>query len=174
MKKVLFVALLAAGWSGIAQESSQETSPQTNTTIAPTSGAAVQASLQQQAAMQASSLVKNLPFTQIGPTVMSGRVVDVAVNPDKPSEFYVGYASGGLWYTDNNGTSFSPIMDHAPTQNVGDIAVDWASGTIWVGTGENNSSRSSYAGIGLLKSTDQGKLLGSIWALKTATILAVS
>ncbi|MBT7240634.1 MAG: hypothetical protein HN860_06455, partial [Flavobacteriaceae bacterium] len=70
MKKVLFVALLAAGWSGIAQESSQETSPQTNTTIAPTSGAAVQASLQQQAAMQASSLVKNLPFTQIGPTVM--------------------------------------------------------------------------------------------------------
>ncbi len=39
---------------------------------------------------------------------------------------------------------------------MGDIAVDWASGTIWVGTGENNSSRSSYAGIGLLKSTDQG------------------
>ena len=144
MKKVLFVALLAAGFSGIAQD------------IMPTTAAAVQASLKQQAAMQASSLVKNLPFTQIGPTVMSGRVVDVAVNPDKPTEFYVGYASGGLWYTNNNGTSFSPLMDNAPTQNVGDIAVDWASGTIWVGTGENNSSRSSYAGIGLLKSTDQG------------------
>ena len=95
MKKVLFVALLAAGFSGIAQD------------IMPTSGAAVQASLQQQAAMQASSLVKNLPFTQIGPTVMSGRVVDVAVNPDKPTEFYVGYASGGLWYTNNNGTSLA-------------------------------------------------------------------
>ena len=144
MKKVLFVALLAAGFCGTAQD------------IMPTTAAAVQSSLKQQAAMQASSLVKNLPFTQIGPTVMSGRVVDVAVNPDKPSEFYVGYASGGLWYTDNNGTSFSPLMDNAPTQNVGDIAVDWASGTIWVGTGENNSSRSSYAGIGLLKSMDQG------------------
>ena len=145
MKKLLFVALLAAGWSGIAQD------------ISPTTGAEMQASLQQQAAMKARSLVKNIPFTQIGPTVMSGRVVDVAVNPDKPSEFYVGYASGGLWYTNNNGTSFSPLMDNAPTQNVGDIAVNWASGTIWVGTGENNSSRSSYAGIGLLKSTDQGK-----------------
>ena len=97
MKKLLFVALLAAGWSGIAQD------------INSTTGAEVQASLQQQAAMQARSLVKNIPFSQIGPTVMSGRVVDVAVNPDKPSEFYVGYASGGLWYTDNNGTSFSPI-----------------------------------------------------------------
>ena len=149
MKKVLFVALLAAGFSGIAQD------------IMPTTAAAVQASLKQQAAMQASSLVKNLPFTQIGPTVMSGRVVDVAVNPDKPAEFYVGYASGGLWYTNNNGTSFSPLMDNAPTQNVGDIAVDWASGTIWVGTGENNSSRSSYAGIGLLKSTDQGSYLAA-------------
>ena len=145
MKKVLFVALLAAGFSGIAQD------------ILPTSAAEVQASLQQQAAMQASSLLKNIPFESIGPTVMSGRVVDLAVNPDNPTEFYVAYASGGLWYTDNNGISFSPIMDNAATQNIGDIAVHWASGTIWVGTGENNSSRSSYAGIGLLKSTDQGK-----------------
>ena len=102
------------------------------------------------------SLVKNLPFENIGPSVMSGRVVDLAVNPDMPSEFYVGYASGGLWYTNNNGTTFTPVMDNAPTQNVGEVTVDWKSGTIWVGTGENNSSRSSYAGIGILKSTDKG------------------
>jgi len=42
-------------------------------------------------------------------------------------------------------------------QNMGDIAVDWNKGTIWIGTGENNSSRSSYSGIGILKSTDKGK-----------------
>ena len=88
---------------------------------------------------------------------MSGRVVDVDVNPNNTIEFYVGYASGGLWYTDNNGTTFTPVLDNAPTQNIGDIAVDWNSGTIWVGTGEKNSSRSSYAGIGILKSTDKGK-----------------
>lgn len=102
------------------------------------------------------SLVKNLPFENIGPSVMSGRVVDLAVNPDMPSEFYVGYASGGLWYTNNNGTTFTPVMDNAPTQNVGEVTVDWKSGAIWVGTGENNSSRSSYSGIGILKSTDKG------------------
>ncbi len=107
--------------------------------------------------MGAESIVKNIPFKNIGPTVMSGRVVDIDVNPNDPTEFYVGYASGGLWHTANNGTSFTPILDNSPTQNVGDIAVDWKSGTIWVGTGENNSSRSSYAGIGLLKSTDRGK-----------------
>ncbi|TVZ52310.1 WD40/YVTN/BNR-like repeat-containing protein [Dokdonia sp. Hel_I_53] len=103
------------------------------------------------------SAVRELPFENIGPSIMSGRVVDLAVNPDKTTEFYVAYASGGLWYTNNNGTTFTPVMDNAPTQNIGEIAVDWKSGTIWVGTGENNSSRSSYAGIGILKSTDKGK-----------------
>jgi photosystem II stability/assembly factor-like uncharacterized protein len=62
-----------------------------------------------------------------------------------------------LWYTNNNGTSFTPVLDRSPTQNIGDIAVDWKSKTIWVGTGEKNSSRSSYAGIGMLKSADAGK-----------------
>lgn len=103
------------------------------------------------------SLVQNVPFQNIGPNIMSGRVVDLDVNPDKPTEFYVAYASGGLWFTHNNGTTFESVFDHAPTQNIGDIAVDWKNGTIWVGTGENNASRSSYAGIGILKSTDHGK-----------------
>ena len=103
------------------------------------------------------SIVKNVPFTNIGPTIMSGRVVDFAVNPNNPTEFYVAYASGGLWYTNNNGTSFTSITENAPTQNMGDIAVDWINGTIWIGTGESNSSRSSYSGIGILKSTDKGK-----------------
>ncbi|GAA4273320.1 glycosyl hydrolase [Aquimarina gracilis] len=112
--------------------------------------------LSQKEAMEVSSIVKNVPFKNIGPSVMSGRVVDVDVNPDNTTEFYVGYASGGLWYTNNNGTTFEPVLDTAQTINVGDIAVDWKNGTIWVGTGENNSSRSSYAGVGILKSTDKG------------------
>ncbi len=103
------------------------------------------------------SLVQNVAFTSIGPSIMSGRVTDLDVNPENPTEFYVAYASGGLWHTTNNGTTFTPILDNAPTQNIGDIAVDWKNGTIWVGTGESNSSRSSYAGIGILKSEDHGK-----------------
>lgn len=96
-------------------------------------------------------------FTNIGPTIMSGRIVDLAVNNNNPTEFYAAYATGGLWYTNNNGTSFESVMDNAPTQNIGCVAVDWKSGLILVGTGEVNSSRSSYAGVGVLKSTDKGK-----------------
>lgn len=103
------------------------------------------------------TLVQNLPFKSIGPTIMSGRVSSLVVNPNNPNEFYVAYASGGVWHSNNNGTSFLPILDSSNTQNVGSIAVEWQSKTIWVGTGEVNSSRSSYAGIGILKSIDQGK-----------------
>jgi photosystem II stability/assembly factor-like uncharacterized protein len=122
-----------------------------------TTSIVVQNGLQEKSELAAASSVKNVPFKSIGPSIMSGRVVDFAVNPNNPIEFYVGYASGGLWHTNNNGTSFTPVMDSSPTQNVGCVAVDWQNGTIWVGTGEVNASRSSYAGIGLLKSDDKGK-----------------
>ncbi len=120
------------------------------------SATAVMDGIEKKEEMSTSSMVKNIPFKNIGPTVMSGRVVNIAVNPNDPTEFYVGYASGGVWHTNNNGTSFTPVLDATATQNVGDIAVHWKTGTIWVGTGENNSSRSSYAGIGMLKSKDKG------------------
>ena len=123
---------------------------------APSPSDRVLSSLQKKQTLTENSLVKNLPFTNIGPTIMSGRVVDLAVNPSNPTEFYVGYASGGVWHTVNNGTTFTPILDNSPTQNVGSLAVDWNTKTIWVGTGEVNSSRSSYAGIGLLRSSDNG------------------
>ena len=103
------------------------------------------------------SMFKDVSFQNIGPTIMSGRVVDLAVNPNNASEFYVAYASGGLWYTNTNGISFEPVMDSATVINCGSVTVDWKSGTIWVGTGEVNASRSSYAGVGVLKSVDKGK-----------------
>ena len=102
------------------------------------------------------SIVKNIPFENIGPKVMSGRIVALEVNPADPTEFYSAYASGGIWHTKDNGISFTSITDNAPTQNIGEIAMHWPSKTLWVGTGENNASRSSYAGIGMLKTTDNG------------------
>ncbi|APA64399.1 WD40/YVTN/BNR-like repeat-containing protein [Maribacter sp. 1_2014MBL_MicDiv] len=125
--------------------------------VQPTTSEKIDESLIAKQAMDTNSLVKNIPLKNIGPSVMSGRVVDLAVNDNNPTEYYVAYASGGLWYTNNNGNTFTPVMDETQTQNLGDIAVHWQSGTIWAGTGENNSSRSSYAGIGILKSTDKGK-----------------
>lgn len=112
---------------------------------------------EQRKALLKKSLANNTGFRNIGPSIMSGRVADVDVNPDDPTEFYVGYASGGLWYTTNNGQSFTSVFDSEDVLTIGDIAVNWKTRTIWLGTGEVNSSRSSYAGIGVYKSTDNGK-----------------
>jgi len=103
------------------------------------------------------SILNEIPFRNVGPTVMSGRVADIDVWEKDPTHFFVAYASGGLWKTENNGLSFEPLFDQEAVMTIGDIAVDWASNTIWVGTGEVNSSRSSYAGAGIYKSTDGGK-----------------
>lgn len=122
----------------------------------PTSGEVILAAAEQHEKLQVASSVQNIPFENIGPSIMSGRVVALAVNPEQPNEFYVAYASGGVWHTQDNGISFVSITDNAPTQNIGEIAMHWPSRTLWVGTGENNSSRSSYAGMGMLRTTDNG------------------
>ena len=115
------------------------------------------AALEQRNALVQSSLTKGIPIKSVGPSIFSCRVTDMDVNPNDPTEFYVAYASGGLWHTTNNGQSFLPIFDHEASMTIGDIAADWANRIIWVGTGEANSSRSSYAGTGVYKSTDNGK-----------------
>ena len=113
--------------------------------------------MEQRKNLEAKSVINDVKFRNVGPSIMSGRVTDVDANPDDPTEFYVAYATGGLWHTTNNGQSFVPIMDSIDVLFIGDIAVNWKTRTIWLGTGEVNSSRSSYAGIGVYKSTNNGK-----------------
>lgn len=135
--------------------------------VNPTSAGERMQGLDQRRKLEARSLMKEVEFRSIGPSVMSGRVVDIDANPEDPTEFYVAYATGGLWHTTNNGQSFTPIMDNLDMLFIGDIAVKWGtkSGdglmrlppTIWVGTGEVNSSRSSYAGVGIYKTNSNGK-----------------
>jgi photosystem II stability/assembly factor-like uncharacterized protein len=125
--------------------------------VKPTSADERMKGVQQRKTLQQQSPINNTSFRNIGPSVMSGRVVDMEVNPEDPTEFYVAYASGGLWHTTNNGISFNSIFDSEDIMTIGDIAMDWKSRTLWVGTGEVNSSRSSYAGIGVYKSNNNGK-----------------
>ncbi len=120
------------------------------------------AAFDQAESMRQSSRFKHLEANCIGPSVFSGRVSEIAVNDDMPSHFFVAYASGGLWYTKNNGTTFTPMFDDQPSMTIGAIAVNWQDSIIWVGTGEVNSSRSSYAGTGMYKSEDWGKSWTSI------------
>ena len=162
MKKqlTLITLLLITCFTGFSQKKKNnkvDIAPIIVETVSATSANERMAGYEQRKKLTEASLVKNLKFKNVGPTVMSGRVVDIDANPDKSSEFYVAYASGGLWFTDNNGQSFTPLFDNEAVMTVGDIAVDWKSNTIWVGTGENNSSRSSFSGVGMYKSTDKGK-----------------
>lgn len=128
------------------------------TQIKPTSASDRLKTIQQRKMMALKSmLTDSTAFRNIGPSIMGGRVVDLEVNENDPTEFYLAYASGGLWHTINNGQSFTPIFDSEDILTIGDIAVNWKTRTIWVGTGEVNSSRSSYAGIGIFKSSNNGK-----------------
>ena len=120
--------------------------------LAPTPGTERLQSLSSARVQADESPWRELPARCIGPTVMSGRVVDLDVDPNNAHHFFVAYASGGLWVTHNNGVSFEPVFDNEAVMTIGDITVDWAhGGAIWVGTGEVNSSRSSYSGVGVYR-----------------------
>lgn len=142
LKSILFVSILTFS-SASGQIASTSASDRLN-------------GLKERKLLEKNSSLKDIKFRNIGPSVMSGRVVDLDVNPNDPTEFYVAYATGGLWHTTNNGQSFTSVFDHEDVIGIGDIAVNWRDGEIWVGTGEANSSRSSYSGIGIYKSNDTG------------------
>jgi len=103
------------------------------------------------------SLFKDLPWRNIGPVVQGGRVVAVRVSSQNDNLLYIAYASGGIWKSTNKGITFKPITDTLPSQIVGGFDIDPNNDQIlYLGTGENNSSRSSYAGMGVYKSIDGG------------------
>lgn len=99
-----------------------------------------------------------LKFRSLGPAFTSGRVIGFAVEPNNPSRFFVASASGGVWKTVNDGTTWTPVFDREGSYSIGAIALDPKNPlTVWVGTGENNSQRSVSYGSGLYRSDDGGK-----------------
>ena len=122
----------------------------------PTDAATRMQGFEQRKALKNNSLLSAITPESIGPSIFSCRITDLDVNPDDPTELYVAYASAGLWHSKNNGTKLDPIFDHQASMTIGDIAVDWKNNILWVGTGEANSSRSSYAGTGIYRSADGG------------------
>lgn len=109
------------------------------------------------AAQDLESTLAGLTYREIGPALMGGRIADLAVVESKPQIFFVGTASGGLWKTENHGTSWTPLFDDQPTSSIGDVQVDQANpNLVWVGTGEPQNRQSSPWGNGVYKSTDGG------------------
>ncbi len=105
-----------------------------------------------------SSALSGLKFRNIGPAFTSGRIADFAVNPANNSEYYVAVASGHVWKTENNGTTFEPVFDGQKSYSIGVVTMDPNnSNVVWVGTGENNHQRVLGYGDGVYKSLDGGK-----------------
>ncbi|MEO8430976.1 MAG: glycosyl hydrolase [Acidobacteriota bacterium] len=105
-----------------------------------------------------SETFSGLELRSIGPAVTSGRVVDLAVDPENPSRWFVASADGGVWRTVNAGTTFQPVFDAEASHSIGCVTIDPRDPfVVWVGSGENNSQRVVGYGDGVYKSTDGGE-----------------
>ena len=102
-----------------------------------------------------------LHWRSIGPANTGGRIDDFAVArvPGQPDAIYVASASGGVFKSSNQGTSWTPVFDRVDAMmSIGDIAVAAANpNVVWAGTGEANNRQSSSWGDGVYKSIDAGQ-----------------
>lgn len=109
-----------------------------------------------------------LKLRSIGPAFTSGRVIGFAIDPGNSARYFVAAASGGVWKTINNGTTWTPVFDKEGSYSIGAIVLDQKNPlTVWVGTGENNSQRSVSYGNGVYRSDDGGKTWKNV-GLKTS------
>ena len=99
-----------------------------------------------------------LEMRSIGPAMMSGRISDIAINPENPSTWYVGVGSGGVFKTVNGGTTWQAIFDDQDSYSIGSVTLDPNDPeTVWIGTGENVSGRHIAYGSGVFRSRDGGQ-----------------
>jgi len=103
-------------------------------------------------------LLAGIKLRNIGPALMSGRISDLAVDPERPSRWYVAVGSGGVWKTENAGTTWKPIFDNYGSYSIGCVALDPSDpATVWVGTGEAVGGRHVGYGDGVYRSRDGGE-----------------
>jgi photosystem II stability/assembly factor-like uncharacterized protein len=107
-----------------------------------------------------SASVSGLGVRNIGSATMSGRIsaIDGRQEKDGKVTLLIGSASGGVWKSEDSGTTFKPVFDHEPVQSIGAVAIDpHDSRVLWVGTGESWVRNSVSVGNGVYKSTDGGE-----------------
>jgi photosystem II stability/assembly factor-like uncharacterized protein len=107
----------------------------------------------------------------IGPIGQGGRIDDIDAVERDPQVFYVGFATAGLWKTEDNGINFRPVFDTYSTHSIGDIAIAQSNPDIvYVGTGEPNNRQSSSFGDGVFKTTDGGRTFTNVGLRETQSI----
>ncbi len=120
------------------------------------------------------AMLKRFRFRNIGPASMGGRIDDIAVSESNPNVIYLGYAVGGVWRSENNGTTFSPVFDTYDIGSIGDIAIHPTNPNIvYVGTGEPNNRQTASFGGGIFKTTDGGKTFTYAGLKETQTIARI-
>ena len=67
------------------------------------------------------SALNAFKFRSIGPAFMSGRIADIAIDPKNENVWYVAVGSGGVWKTENSGTTWTPLADNMPFYSTGCI-----------------------------------------------------
>ena len=138
------------------QDSKQQTLPSPSPTVSPSPTPATTPTPKPEP--MSSGTFAGMKFRSIGPAVTSGRVIAFAVNPNDRANYFVGVASGGVWKTDNAGTTWTPVFEKESSYSIGAVTLDPKNpAVVWVGTGENNAQRSVGYGDGVYKSEDGGK-----------------
>jgi photosystem II stability/assembly factor-like uncharacterized protein len=113
-------------------------------------------------------------FRSLGPAFMSGRIADLAVDPEAPNTWYVAAGSGNLWKTTNSGTTFKPIFENYGSYSIGCVTIDPNQhNTIWVGTGEAVGGRHVGFGDGIYRSDDGGKSFRNLGLKETERIAKI-
>ncbi|MBK9257013.1 MAG: hypothetical protein IPM42_16150 [Saprospiraceae bacterium] len=114
---------------------------------------------------------EKMQMRNIGPAGMSGRITAIDVDLSNPDRIFAGSASGGLWLSENGGTSWKPVFDDQNTQAIGSVKINQKNPSeIWVGTGEGNPRNSLNTGNGIYKSLDGGKTWKNMGLENTKTI----
>ena len=118
--------------------------------------------------------LQNIEWRGIGPANPGGRIVDIEAVEKDFKQVFIATASGGVWKSNNAGTTWEPIFDRYATASIGDIALFQANPKIiWVGTGEANNRNSVSWGNGVYKSTDGGKNFANVGLENTQQIARV-
>ena len=109
-------------------------------------------------AVASASPLASLPLREIGPGITGGRISDIAMMPGGDHHYLVGTASGGIWLTENNGISWTPVFDNYGSYSIGVVEIAPSNSSIvYAGTGENNAQRSVAYGDGIYRSEDGGR-----------------
>jgi len=154
---LLALAVVAAAQDGATLSKAEERAKFHPTSVRGMSAAERLKGYEARQRMKAESPFAGIKWRNIGPEIQGGRILDIEAPASDPDTLYVAFATGGLYRTKDDGITWEPLWQDYSSFGIGDVAISRDGKTLFLGSGEPNSQRTSYAGTGVYKSTDSGK-----------------